>query len=69
MFESWFLMSPFFFPILEDYNKVSHKICFPLGDSHTTRIIRNNVKKHVRDKCGANKSQCVRTMAHGILST
>lgn len=56
-------MSPIFFPILEDYNKVSHKTCFPFSDSRITRIIRNSVKKHVWDKCGANKSQCVRTMA------
>lgn len=42
------LMLPIFFlqvfSILEDYNKVSHEICFPLGDSHIIRIIRSSIK-------------------------
>lgn len=34
-------MSPIF---LQGYNTVSHETCFPLGDSHIVRIIRNSVK-------------------------
>lgn len=64
MFESQRLMSLILqgFPVLEDYNKVSHNLFF----FRWLTYYQNSFKKHknVYDKCRTNFSCFIRTMAH-----